>query len=218
MTHGFPGLGLGDVTGATFIKGVVDGLKNERNAALTAEKVDSAMQAFVKQLQAKQRNIGAQQQAAGKAYMEENAKKEGVTTTASGMQYKVLTAGDGRKYDAAKDGKSATCKVSYEGRLIDGKVFDGSAEPVDFPIDRVVPGFSEALSMMPVGSEWEITLPSNLAYGPQGSGPIPANATLIFKMKLHDIKEAPGKAGNPIELTPEMLKQLQEQGLKPVEQ
>ena len=149
----------------------------------------------------------------GLDFLAENGKKEGVVTTPSGLQYKVLTVSTGEKYDEKKHGANAECSVTYEGRLIDGTVFDATEVPVSFPINGVVPGFSEALKMMPVGSEWEIYIPAELGYGVQGPSIIGSNSVLIFKVKLHGLKTGRGTAGNPIELTPELEAQLRQQGL-----
>lgn len=149
----------------------------------------------------------------GLDFLAENGKKEGVVTTPSGLQYKELTAGTGEKYDEKKHGANAECSVTYEGRLIDGTVFDATDVPVSFPINGVVPGFSEALKMMPVGAEWEIYIPAELGYGVQGPSIIGSNSVLIFKVKLHELKTGRGTAGNPIELTPELEAQLRQQGL-----
>ena len=123
----------------------------------------------------------------GEKFLEENKKKDGVQTTESGLQYKVITAGTG-----AVPTKEQTVKVDYEGRLIDGTVFDSSierGEPAVFPLNGVIPGWTEALSMMPVGSEWEIYVPQGLAYGNREAGQIKPFSTLIFKVKLLDIVE-----------------------------
>lgn len=149
----------------------------------------------------------------GLDFLAENGKKEGVVTTPSGLQYKVLTDSTGEKYDEKKHGANAECSVTYEGRLIDGTVFDATEVPVSFPVNGVVPGFSEALKMMPVGAEWEIYIPAELGYGVQGPSIIGSNSVLIFKVKLHDLKTGRGTAGNPIELTPELEAQLRQQGL-----
>ncbi len=210
-------LKMDDIDTSMLIKAIQDGMLNRVDPEMESKDVNACMMVFMAELQARATAIGNANLAKGKAYMEENGKKEGVVTTASGLQYKVLTEGKGKKYDEATDGKSAVCSVVYEGRLLDGTIFDKTATPIDMPIDRVVPGFSEALKLMPVGSEWEVVIPSNLAYGEQGPGIIGNNATLIFKMKLTDLKPARGTQGNPIELTPEMLQQLQEQGLQPVQ-
>ena len=122
---------------------------------------------------------------AGEKFLEENKKKDGVQTTESGLQYKVLTEGTGPKPTAEQ-----TVKVDYEGRLIDGTVFDSSSErgePLEFPLNGVIKGWTEALSMMPVGSEWEIYVPQELAYGSREMGKIQPFSALIFKVKLLDI-------------------------------
>ncbi len=123
----------------------------------------------------------------GSKFLSENAQQEGVVTLPSGLQYKVVEAGDGDK-----PGPTDVVQVHYEGRLIDGSVFDSSMErgvPAEFPVNRVIAGWTEALQLMAVGSEWELYIPSELAYGPQGAGGvIGPNATLIFKVKLLDIQ------------------------------
>ena len=124
---------------------------------------------------------------AGEKFLEENKKKEGVQTTESGLQYKVLTQGTGEVPT-----KEQTVKVDYEGRLIDGTVFDSSierGEPAVFALEQVIPGWTEALSMMPVGSEWEIYVPQELAYGSRNTGAIKPFSTLIFKVKLLGIEK-----------------------------
>lgn len=207
-------LKVSDFDQQLFFKAVQDGMNNSVDPAMKDKDVNACMTAFMATLQERAKAAAAENQEKGKAFLAENAKQSGVTTTDSGLQYKVLTKGDGRVYDAEKDGSAAEASVTYEGRLIDGTVFDAATEPIPMPINQVVPGFSEALKLMPIGSEWEIYIPSNLAYGEQGPGIIGNNATLIFKLKLHDIKAGQGSKGNPIELTPEMLKQLEEAGLQ----
>ena len=127
---------------------------------------------------------GGENLAKGKAYLEANAKKEGVKVTESGLQYKILTEGDGAK-PTAED----TIKVHYKGTFIDGETFDSSydrGEPAEFKAGGLIKGWVEALQMMPVGSKWELVIPSDLAYG-SGGGRIPANSVLVFEMELLDI-------------------------------
>src|SRR6476619_7361380 len=116
---------------------------------------------------------------AGKAFLEENGKKEGVTTTASGLQYKVVKAGTGAKPKATD-----TVNVHYKGTFLDGKTFDSSydrGQPISFPLNGVIAGWTEGVQLMPVGATYEFYIPSNLAYGERGAGgAIPPNATLIF--------------------------------------
>ena len=122
----------------------------------------------------------------GIAFLEENGKKEGVTTTESGLQYEVITKGDGPMPD-----ETSTVSVFYEGTLLDGTVFDSSydtGDTVSFPLNGVIPGWTEGLQLMPVGSTYKFYIPSNLAYGSRGTGPIPANSTLIFKVELLEVK------------------------------
>ena len=122
----------------------------------------------------------------GSKFLSENAQQEGVVSLPSGLQYNVIETGEGDK-----PGPSDVVKVHYEGRLIDGTVFDSSIErgvPAEFPVNRVIAGWTEALQLMTVGSQWELYIPADLAYGAQGAGGvIGPNATLIFKVELLDI-------------------------------
>ena len=128
-----------------------------------------------------------QQKKPGQDFLAENAKQEGVITTPSGLQYKVLVKGDG-----AVPQSTDKVRVHYEGRLIDGTVFDASSkhgtEPASFQADQVIRGWTEALTMMPVGSKWQLYIPYNLAYGERAMGQIPAYATLIFDVELVGIE------------------------------
>ena len=126
---------------------------------------------------------------AGKDFLEENAKKEGVITLPSGLQYKVLKQGNGAVAKA-----NDKVKVLYEGRLIDGKVFDSTdkhgGEPATFSPNQVIKGWTEALCMMPVGSKWQLYIPQELAYGPRGAGAdIPPYSTLVFDVEVLSIEE-----------------------------
>lgn len=125
----------------------------------------------------------------GNAFLEKNKARAGVTTTESGLQYEILTAGTGAMPTAADQ-----VRVHYHGTLIDGKVFDSSVdrgEPVVFGVGQVIPGWTEALQLMPVGSKWKIYLPSQIAYGERGAGgDIGPNAALIFEVELLEIVPA----------------------------
>jgi FKBP-type peptidyl-prolyl cis-trans isomerase len=115
----------------------------------------------------------------------ENRQKEGVKVTESGLQYRVITEGKGRT-----PVREDVVRVHYTGRLADGTVFDSSVErgqPTEFPVGAVIPGWTEALMMMPVGSKWELVIPSELGYGERQAGPIPANSILFFEVDLLDI-------------------------------
>ena len=126
-------------------------------------------------------------QEAGQAFLAANAKKEGVVTTASGLQYKVLQAGTGPRPKATD-----TVNVHYRGTFIDGKTFDSSydrGEPISFGLNQVIRGWTEGVQLMPVGSKYEFYIPYNLAYGERGAGgAIPGYATLIFQVELLEIE------------------------------
>jgi len=165
---------------------VVDVATGHASRLTQAEK-QSTVEEIQKAAQAKQAEAHAKNKAEGAAYLAENAKKEGVTTTGSGLQYKVLSSGDGAQPKA-----SDTVKVHYRGTLIDGTVFDSSydrGEPAVFPVTGVIAGWVEALQLMNVGDKYELTIPSDLAYGAQGSGPvIGPDATLLFEVELLGIE------------------------------
>lgn len=122
----------------------------------------------------------------GKKFLEDNAKRDGVTTTESGLQFSVLQAGNG-----PIPSRQDLVRVHYTGRLVDKTVFDSSVErgqPAEFPVSGVIPGWIEALSMMPVGSKWELYIPHNLAYGERGAGAtIPPFSALVFEVELLEI-------------------------------
>jgi len=171
---------------------VLEGLKDSKDPnswKLDRPAINQAVQDAQTRIRAQQeQQVEAMAEAnlkSGKAFLAENAKKDGVTVTASGLQYRVITEGAG---DAPK--ATDTVKVHYEGRLISGDVFDSSiarGEPVSFPLNGVIPGWSEGVQLMKVGSKFEFTIPSALAYGPSGTGPIPPNSVLVFDVELLEI-------------------------------
>lgn len=159
---------------------------------MTQEEIVGTIQAFQqKQMEEMQREQAKQAEAAKQAsedWLAEKAKEDGVEKTESGLMYKVITQGDGAK-PAAED----TVKVHYEGKLADGTVFDSSyerGEPISFPLNQVIEGWTEGLQLMSVGSKYELYIPSELAYGPGGTGPIPPHAALQFTVELLDIEAA----------------------------
>src|SRR5450830_1863271 len=121
----------------------------------------------------------------GLAFLAENAKRDGITTLASGLQFEVLTAGEG-----AKPTREDQVRTHYHGTLIDGTVFDSSYErgqPAEFPVGGVIAGWTEALQLMNAGSKWRLYVPSELAYGAQGVGSIPPHSVLVFDVELLDV-------------------------------
>ena len=174
---------------------VLEGLKDSKDPnswKLDRPAINQAVQDAQTRIRAQQEQRGEAMAEAnlksGEAFLAENAKKDGVTVTASGLQYRVITEGAG---DAPK--ATDTVKVHYEGRLISGDVFDSSiarGEPVSFPLNGVIPGWSEGVQLMKVGSKFEFTIPSALAYGPSGTGPIPPNSVLVFDVELLEINPA----------------------------
>ncbi len=173
------------------LKAVLAGEKT----ALTEEEARQAYTSYAQQMQAQRMEKGKKE---GDAFLAENKKKEGVQTTPSGLQYKIITKGSGPKPTT-----NDTVKTHYRGTLIDGTEFDSSykkGEPITFPVTGVIKGWTEALLMMPVGSKWQLFIPSDLAYGPGGRPGIPPNSTLLFDIELLGIEpkaEAAGAPGQP---------------------
>jgi len=173
-------------------QGFVDGVEDVQSK-LSEEQAAEAIQAFQAQMMAKREEMQKAEQEAlelqgtanldeGKAFLEANAAKEGVVTTESGLQYKVITAGTGSKPTA-----ESVVEVHYAGRLLDGTEFDSSIKrgvPVKFGVTQVIAGWTEALQLMPEGSKWELYIPADLAYGAGGQGPIGPNSVLIFEVEL----------------------------------
>jgi len=180
-----------DVNPELLTRGVKDAF-SEGKPLMTEEEMKEALMAFQKEMIAKQQELakvaGEKNQKEGEAFLAENKKKEGVITLPSGLQYKVIKAGSGKKPKATD-----TVTVHYQGTLINGTEFDSSyrrGQPVSFPVNGVIPGWTEALQLMETGAKWQIVIPSNLAYGDRGVGPqIGPNATLIFEIELISIQE-----------------------------
>ena len=179
-----PGIEADDIVAETLAKGVKDGISGDMDMSLIDEKVEEYQNAFVSMLQERGKKVGEANLEKGRLYMAENGKRPEVTTTESGLQYEVLVAGGTEKYDPEVHGEAPTAEVMYKGTLVDGTVFDQSRQPVKFNIRQVIPGFTEALKLMPVGAKWKVTIPANLAYGANGPGSIGPNSTLIFEMEL----------------------------------
>jgi len=192
---GNTGLKSADIDLDRFYEGVKKGIDQKELSKEEEKRLGDALEALQGVLQERAGKVSAEHLEKGKKFLEENKKKEGVKTTASGLQYEVLTEGTGPCYEG--DGSdNPTFMVRYEGRFIDGKKFDGDmkAEPVPFTL-QVVPGFQEALKAMPKGSKWRLYLAPELGYGAQGAGGvIPPNTVLIFDLELVDFSSGAPKA------------------------
>jgi len=200
MGKGLKTQGL-DVDTALVLQGLTDSLTDAKTQ-LTEDELKQIITGLQQQIRDKQMKAidaaAAENKKKGEAFLAENAKKEGVVALPDGLQYKILTAGDGKK-PAATD----TVLCNYKGTFIDGTEFDSSAKagkPVPFAVSGVIPGFKEVLQLMPVGSKWQVFIPSNLAYGDRGAGNIIGpNSTLIFEIELVSIQApqaAQGTQGN----------------------
>lgn len=170
-----------------FMRGVVDAL-DENDQALPDEELQAVLTAFGQKVQAsaaqERAAVGEANAQAGADYQAENAAREGVTTTESGLQYEVLREGDG-----ATPTTDDQVRLHYRGTLIDGTEFDSSydGDPAVFPAGGLIQGFTEALLMMQEGAHYRIVIPSEIAYGPNGSGSIGPNSTLIFEIELLEV-------------------------------
>lgn len=182
---------------AAFSAGVSDGIGGDETR-MSEEDMMAALQSYqqkkMEEMQAETAEQAARNKEESEAFLKDNAAKEGVVSLESGLQYKVLEAGDGAK-PSAED----VVEVHYRGTLIDGTEFDSSyarGESITFPVNGVIEGWTEALQLMPVGSKWQLFIPSDLAYGPGGTqGPIGPNQALVFDVELLDIVEEEEEAG-----------------------
>ena len=173
----------------TFEKGFRDGYEGN-DSALTQEQMQEVLMTYQKEQEeqfAKDMQTKAtENKTAGTAFLAENAKKEGVKQTDSGLQYKVLKEGTGKSPKATD-----VVEVNYEGKLIDGTVFDSSyerGEPIEFPLNQVIAGWTEGLQLMKEGGKYEFYIPSDIAYGEAGNAGIEPNSTLIFTVELLKVK------------------------------
>lgn len=167
------------------MQGLKDGFEGN-DSPLTGEQITTAFEHIQKLTEAKAAEAAKAASAGNVAYLAENGKKEGVTTLPSGLQYEVITAGKGTVKPTASD----QVKTHYHGTLTNGTIFDSSVdrgEPITFPVTGVIRGWVEALQLMVEGDKWKLTVPSELAYGAQAQGQIPANSVLVFEVELIEI-------------------------------
>lgn len=180
--HNLKEMGVDNLNGADFAQAVADVLAGNATAMTNAE----AQQIVATYMQEKEAEKGKAAREAGEKFLAENAKKEGVVVLPSGLQYVVLTEGSGRKPSATDN-----VKCHYEGRLIDGTVFDSSyrrGEPAVFPLNGVIAGWTEGVQLMGEGAKFRFFIPYNLAYGERGAGgSIPPYAALVFDVELIEV-------------------------------
>ncbi|CAA0090909.1 FKBP-type 22 kDa peptidyl-prolyl cis-trans isomerase [Halioglobus japonicus] len=173
------------------VEAVIAGIQHwygQQQSAVTQEEINPSYEVIQRRQQEKAAELGAKSEALAKQFLTANAAREGVSTTASGLQYEVLESGNG----GTSPGPQSTVVTHYHGTLVDGTVFDSSVqrgEPAEFGVHQVIPAWTEALQMMSVGDKWRIACPPQLAYGEQGAGnAIPPNTALVFEIHLIDIK------------------------------
>ncbi|WP_369804656.1 FKBP-type peptidyl-prolyl cis-trans isomerase [Stutzerimonas balearica] len=178
--------GMDDLDSKAVALGIEDAI-GKKEQKLTDEQLMEAFSALQKRAEERMAEANAKAAEAGKKFLEENAKREGVKTTASGLQYEVIKSAEGPQPTA-----DDIVTVHYEGTLTDGTVFDSSIKrgtPIDLPVGGVIPGWVEGLQLMHVGEKYKLYIPSDLAYGEQSPSPlIPANSVLVFELELLDIK------------------------------
>ncbi|ASG41889.1 MAG TPA: peptidylprolyl isomerase [Enterobacter asburiae] len=177
--------GLEGLLPEALVAGIADALEGKQ-PAVPVDVVHRALREIHERADAVRRARFEEMAAEGVKYLEENREREGVNSTESGLQFRVINQGDG-----AIPARTDHVRVHYTGKLIDGTVFDSSVargEPAEFPVNGVIAGWIEALTLMPVGSKWELTIPHNLAYGERGAGAsIPPFSTLVFEVELLEI-------------------------------
>ncbi len=157
----------------------------DKKSRMTDEEMMKAIRDMQKTAMEHQQQQAEANKKAGEEFLNENKKAQGIVSTDSGLQYQVQKMGDGPKPTI-----DSTVRVHYKGTLISGEEFDSSYKrgtPIEFPVKGVIPGWTEALQLMPVGSQWKLFIPSHLAYGPRMQQKIPANSTLLFDVELLDI-------------------------------
>ncbi len=170
------------------LEAIVAGLRdafNNQPSQVSSEQLNASFRVIREIMQAEAAAKAEAAAGAGREYLAENAKRDGVTTLASGLQFEVLTQGEG-----AKPTREDDVRTHYHGTLIDGTVFDSSYErgqPAEFPVGGVIAGWTEALQLMNAGSKWRLYVPSELAYGAQGVGSIPPHSVLVFDVELLDV-------------------------------
>lgn len=183
IAQNFLSSGIQEINSQDFAE-ALEAVYGGKEKKMSFEEAKQVVTSFFQDLEA---HAGEENARLGKKFLEENAKQEGVKVTASGLQYLVVKEGEGKT-----PGANDAVTVHYTGRLIDGTVFDSSierGEPATFGVGQVIAGWTEALQMMKEGSAWRLFIPSELAYGSHGTGPIQPNSTLIFDVQLLKVND-----------------------------
>ncbi|TWI55638.1 FKBP-type peptidyl-prolyl cis-trans isomerase FklB [Pseudomonas duriflava] len=200
--------GIDDLDPKAVALGIEDAV-GKKDQKISDEQLTEAFAYLQKHAEERMAKLSEDNAKAGKEFLEKNGKREGVVTTASGLQYEVV-----KKADGAQPKPNDVVTVHYEGRLVDGTVFDSSIKrgsPIDLPVGGVIPGWVEALQLMHVGEKYKLYIPSELAYGAQSPSPaIPANSVLVFDLELLGIKD-PNAQQNPEAEAPEAQESSVEQ-------
>ncbi|WP_417663063.1 FKBP-type peptidyl-prolyl cis-trans isomerase [Pseudomonas sp.] len=187
--------GMDDLDSKAVALGIEDAI-GKKDQRLKDDELVEAFASLQKRSEERLAKLSDESKAAGKKFLEENAKRDGVVTTDSGLQYEIV-----KKSDGAQPKPTDTVTVHYEGKLTDGTVFDSSIErgsPIDLPVNGVIPGWVEGLQLMHVGEKVKLYIPSELAYGEQSPSPaIPANSVLVFDLELIGIKDPKAEAAAP---------------------
>lgn len=203
---------FGEINLSELYRGFEDGLAGDKQTDIKPEEVGMIIQMHLMQRQA---YVAKEQEAAGTEFLLKNKEKEGVVETESGLQYKVLVEGTGISPESAD-----TVEVHYEGRLLDGTVFDSSrerGESIEFALNRVIKGWTEGLTYAKEGGQIELYIPADLAYGKRGSGPIPGNATLIFNIELIKVKKFAAEEEAPVEKANVKKPNVKSQSANPID-
>jgi len=184
-----------DINQDAFIAGFKDAITPGKTPQLTEEQVRETMMAFQKDMEQKQSQQAEKNAGEGQKFLSDNKSKDGVKTTASGLQYKVMKEGNGAQPKATD-----TVTVNYRGTLTDGTEFDSSYkrnQPASFPVGGVIKGWTEALQLMKAGAKYQLFIPADLAYGKEGRPGIPPNSVLIFEVELMDVKASQPFGSSP---------------------
>ncbi len=185
MGYSLKGMGISYLDKDSFAQGVMDAMNG--TSLLNKSELEAQFDVINAEIEANAKKDMQAEKEKGRLFLDENKKKDGVQVTGTGLQYKVVKMGEGRKPKATD-----TVKVHYHGTLIDGTVFDSSVqrgEAIEFPLNHVIAGWTEGLQLMPIGAKFVFYIPSELAYGEQSPSPlIKPNSTLIFEVELLDIK------------------------------